>query len=282
MKKQLLLRFFSATVLVYGFIIASGQNYTFAFTPAIGNYTDCGSGSIETVGINYSSCNYNDGTSNYSLGHIKSRVTSFNSSTGEITIEVKKCNGYFVNGNSFKIFLGFGFNLDLECFYFTINNSTTSSVECTTTIPSSWYSNGYEYIFIFLVTSDLAYRQYGGCITVECSQNSGGGGNCYCDAHTTLTAPSGSFSDGSGSNEYADYSDCEWLIMPPGATSITLTFSQFETESCCDFVDVYDGASTSSPHIGHFSGQSIPSSVTSSSGTMLVRFTSDYSDSEDG
>ena len=127
MKKQLLLRFFSAAVLVCGFLDALGQSYTFAFSPAIGDYTDCESGLIETVGIDYYSCNYDGSTSsNYSLGHIQSRVTSFNPSTGEITIEVKKCNGYFVDGNSFKVFLGFG--LDIECFYFTINNNFSTIV----------------------------------------------------------------------------------------------------------------------------------------------------------
>jgi len=99
----------------------------------------------------------------------------------------------------------------------------------------------------------------------------------YCNGLTTLTANSGSFTDGSGSNNYNNNTDCQWLIQPSGGGNITLNFSQFATETDYDFVDVYDGNSTSATRIGHFSGSSIPSSVTATSGSMFVRFTSDES-----
>ena len=99
----------------------------------------------------------------------------------------------------------------------------------------------------------------------------------YCSGTTTLTSASGSFTDGSGSSWYGLNSDCRWLIQPTGATSITLNFSQFDTEEYYDFVTVYDGSTTSDPVLGYFSGPSIPGSVTSTGGSMLVRFTSDDS-----
>jgi hypothetical protein len=43
------------------------------------------------------------------------------------------------------------------------------------------------------------------------------------------------------SGAYANNAKCSWLIAPPGAQSITLEFSSFDTEENYDFVHVYDG-----------------------------------------
>lgn len=97
----------------------------------------------------------------------------------------------------------------------------------------------------------------------------------YCSGTTYLTSSTGSFTDGSGSNNYQSNSDCKWLIQPANATSIVLSFSSFNVESGVDGVIVYDGASVNSPILGTFSGSTLPASVTSSSGNMLVRFLTD-------
>lgn len=100
----------------------------------------------------------------------------------------------------------------------------------------------------------------------------------YCSGTTNLTASSGTFSDGSGSSYYMDYTNCSWLIQPSqAAASITLTFSAFSLESCCDYVRIYNGTSTSAPLIGSYNGSSIPPSITSSGGALYVTFTSDGS-----
>jgi len=95
-----------------------------------------------------------------------------------------------------------------------------------------------------------------------------------CSASTTLTSASGSFSDGSGNLDYAHNQSCSWLIQPTGATSVTLSFSSFNTEQNVDSVTVYDGTSSADPVLGNFSGGSIPSSVTSNGGDMYVEFNS--------
>ncbi|MDR2834683.1 MAG: hypothetical protein LBV69_00580 [Bacteroidales bacterium] len=64
---------------------------------------------------------------------------------------------------------------------------------------------------------------------------------------TELTAQSGTFTDGSGSNNYANNTNCSWLIQPSNASSITLSFSAFNTETGYDGVIVYNGANNSSP-----------------------------------
>ena len=99
----------------------------------------------------------------------------------------------------------------------------------------------------------------------------------YCNGQTTLTAPSGNFADGSGANQYSNNSQCSWLIQPPNATSVTLSFVAFSTEQNNDGVIVYDGANNSAPILGQFSGNSIPNSVTSTSGSMYVEFLSNPS-----
>lgn len=100
----------------------------------------------------------------------------------------------------------------------------------------------------------------------------------YC-GYTTLTASSGTVTDGSGGNDYANMSNCKWLIQPSaaGVNSITLNFTSFNTENGFDSVIVYDGFNYWAPILGSFTGISIPSSVTSTGCEMFIRFVSDDS-----
>ncbi len=104
----------------------------------------------------------------------------------------------------------------------------------------------------------------------------------YCSGTTNLTAPSGTFADGSAANLYGNNADCKWLIQPTSASSITLTFSSFDTELNYDGVIVYDGNNTSAPQLGNFSGSSLPPVVTSTGGSMLVWFLSDIAVRQNG
>jgi len=100
---------------------------------------------------------------------------------------------------------------------------------------------------------------------------------CACSGQQTLTATTGTVTDGSGSNNYANNLDCKWLIKPANAGSVTLTFTAFATESNYDKVKVYNGETTSAPLLGTFSGTTLPGQLTASSGKMLIQFTSDGS-----
>jgi Zn-dependent metalloprotease len=107
--------------------------------------------------------------------------------------------------------------------------------------------------------------------------------NSFCSGTTTtLTAINGSFSDGSSTNKYANNTSCSWLIDPPNASTITLSFTAFNTESDNDGVIVYDGKDNSAPLIGKYSGQGIPAPVTSTGGKMLIEFFTDPALREDG
>lgn len=92
---------------------------------------------------------------------------------------------------------------------------------------------------------------------------------------TTITNASGVITDNGGSTgNYTGERDLV-LIQPTAASSITLTTVQFNLESTWDYLYVYDGATTLSPLIGVYTGTSIPATITSSGGSLLLELRSD-------
>ncbi len=135
-------------------------------------------------------------------------------------------------------------------------------------IPQAITSSGGSMFIKF--TSDISNTFEGWSAYYTSTQNS------YCNStFTTLTAPSGTFSDGSGIDKYANNSQCAWLIQPTTANTITLSFTSFDTELDYDGVIVFDGANNTAPVLGQFTGATLPSSVTSTGGSMYVLFLSD-------
>jgi CUB domain len=100
--------------------------------------------------------------------------------------------------------------------------------------------------------------------------------------NATLTAASGTISDGSEPGSYENGLSCSWLIQPPGASPVTLTFTRFATESWYDQVRIYDGSTTAAPLLGSYSGWSLPPALTANSGRMFITFTTDGSVVGDG
>jgi hypothetical protein len=101
-----------------------------------------------------------------------------------------------------------------------------------------------------------------------------------------LTAATGTFSDGSGSSNYANSATCQWIIAPAGASNVSLAFTEFSTEGCCDFVRVYTCMNVScqgAQLVAELSGlYSTVQTVTSMSGYVLVQFLSDYEGNQPG
>ena len=102
------------------------------------------------------------------------------------------------------------------------------------------------------------------------------GAYTWC-VNETFTTASGTVIDNSGALNYLNNMTCEKLIQPSGGGTITLIFTSFNTESGYDFVRVYAGSTTSTPLLGTFIGSSLPPALTSGAGSMLIRFTTDYS-----
>ena len=74
--------------------------------------------------------------------------------------------------------------------------------------------------------------------------------------------------------KYSNDMNCNWTIS--SNAKLELAFIRFQTESGYDFVKVFDGL-TSSTLIGEYDGDSLPSSITSSSHELSVTFTADGS-----
>ena len=95
-----------------------------------------------------------------------------------------------------------------------------------------------------------------------------------CRGRISLTASRTTFSSGEG--PYLHDSVCEWHLAPllPNR-QVRLYFSRFALEQGADYVTVYDGADTSAPLLARLSGHSLPASLVSTSGALLVRLESD-------
>jgi Zn-dependent metalloprotease len=95
-----------------------------------------------------------------------------------------------------------------------------------------------------------------------------------------ITSCSGILVDNGGIiGNYADNTNSTVTINPAGATQITLNFSSFNMESGYDSLFIYAGASTSSPLIGGYSGNTLPNNglVVVSAGSVTLRHYSDIS-----
>ena len=102
-------------------------------------------------------------------------------------------------------------------------------------------------------------------------------GTC-ASSGSVYTQSSGTLSDGNGS--YAPDKTCNWTIST--GTEIQLSFSEFDTDQYDDFLRIYDGTDDSTVAIGVFHGGSLPRTVRATSGSMFVKFTSDYTGANQG
>ncbi len=133
-----------------------------------------------------------------------------------------------------------------------------------TTIPSELVSTGNKVLIVF--TSDATIEDNGWMISYKAFQP------VWCTGLTNLTAPSGTFNDGSGSFHYNNGTTCMWTIQPQWASSTTITFNYFETEAGKDFLKVYD--LQTQQLLANLSGNTLPGPITSNSGKFYLVFTS--------
>lgn len=108
---------------------------------------------------------------------------------------------------------------------------------------------------------------------VAVGDQSGAGG---CSGSKTLSPVTGAVSDGSGESEYGNDLSCEWLISPAGATTVTLTFSAFDTEADFDFLYIYKGEEAiETMELQKLSGSTVPEPIEIDSGVVLLKFVTD-------
>jgi len=105
--------------------------------------------------------------------------------------------------------------------------------------------------------------------------------NCYTMSNNTIVACGGTIYDSGGSsNDYTSNEDFTLTIVPSAAnSSVTLTFNTFMTEAGYDYLDIYDGNSTSDPLLGSYDGNTLPPVTTANNaaGVLTLHFYSDGS-----
>ncbi|XP_019624285.1 PREDICTED: CUB and sushi domain-containing protein 1-like [Branchiostoma belcheri] len=100
-----------------------------------------------------------------------------------------------------------------------------------------------------------------------------------CEVGSIMTGPSGGpVTSPNYPSIYGNNEDVRWLIIVPEGSIIRLTFDSFATQRYHDILTIYDGASHDATELRRLSGyhQQI-SPIISTSNTMFLTFTSDYS-----
>lgn len=97
----------------------------------------------------------------------------------------------------------------------------------------------------------------------------------YNNPGGTVSACAGTFRDTGGAGNYGPNETITTTFCSTGANCVRLSFTSFNIEAGFDFLQIYDGPNTSSPQIGTYTGTASPGVITSSSGCLTVRFTSD-------
>lgn len=98
----------------------------------------------------------------------------------------------------------------------------------------------------------------------------------YCRETQIITQESGILTDNSGSDNYANNSDCKWQLKVPKGKKIRIEFDGLDTQANMDFVWIFDGTATIPDYLlAKFSGTNIPPVITTSSNEVLIWFVTD-------
>jgi len=222
------------------------------------NYTDVGQCVNATYVTNSGTVSDNSGTSDY-----------LNNMSCSKLIQPSNCSSVTLTFSAFDTETG---NDVLSIYDGATTSSPLLGQYSGTTLPPVLTSTGGSMLIVFTTNGSITASgwntSYYGTLNIDYT------GPCV---NETFTAMTGTITDNSGSTNYNNNMSCHKLVQPSGAVNVTLTFNSFATESGYDFVKVYDGATTSSPLLGQYSGTSLPAAVSSTGASMLIVFTTDNS-----
>jgi len=139
-------------------------------------------------------------------------------------------------------------------------------------IPQLFQSTGNEVLVTFETDNEISGE--GWFLSYACEIPE------WCNGLESLTEPIDTIDDGSGDFYYQNGSTCMWYIQPEAATTITLTFLEFDTEEDTDLVKIYN-ASTNTL-LETFSGNEIPPQLIVETDKIMIAFTSNSSVTKQG
>jgi len=94
-------------------------------------------------------------------------------------------------------------------------------------------------------------------------------------AQTQTSCTGTVYDDGGQFGLYANNVTSTVTISPTGASKVQISFSKFRMESGYDYLYVYDGATTGSPILGTFTGNTLPASITSTGSSITIKEVTD-------
>ncbi|WP_293895224.1 CUB domain-containing protein [Flavobacterium sp.] len=141
----------------------------------------------------------------------------------------------------------------------------------------------------FTLTGLLPTTCYDIYVRAVCSASDSSAWSRIASSFTTQAAPpvcGGNFVDSGGTTgSYSNSENTTTTICPTNVGDlVTVTFTSFSLESCCDSLKIYDGNSTSATLLGTYTGATLPPAYTSTAanGCLTFLFTSDSSVTQAG
>lgn len=131
----------------------------------------------------------------------------------------------------------------------------------------------------FRFKSDAANTNSGGwSANISCTTEAAPANNTYLMTSGIRGVCSGVFTDIGGLNgNYSDNLFQTQTFRSLNGQRLRFTFSQFSTEACCDWLQVWDGPSDQATFLGQWQGGSSPGVITSTGNSLTFRFRSDGS-----
>lgn len=149
----------------------NAQEYSYTYSPALGEYTTCNSSPTTHYDINVNSCTLKSSTVQYDRSVVNTTLYSHNTSSTRMRFRVMKCDeSYFQYHNSGKVFIVCD-NEVVFCDDYYISSTTTSRLTF-----DLYYDNfiGSKWFYVYLIgetANGFSYHYYAGRIQVVGCQN---------------------------------------------------------------------------------------------------------------
>jgi hypothetical protein len=71
-----------------------------------------------------------------------------------------------------------------------------------------------------------------------------------CEDSSTYPIGGGEFFSQNYPESYPNNANCTYYLQTPAGSVLSIRFDDFDTEACCDHLNIYDGPSLTSPVLG--------------------------------